>query len=241
MNPIDPDAPTDAPAARSARHFFRGQLIHLGSIPVLAAVSYSFAAPALGDGAWLGLSDTAWFVLCLLLPIVHQIFVWTGWRAQLGWRLFTRMFGKADFIVWGAIFLTLLATRPLVVVGLAAADAGSSALPGAVGAALGGLLLLPAVYAMASVARWFGIDRALGGDHFRERYRHLPFVKKGAFRLTPNAMYVFVFLALWSIALIAGSVAAQAAAFFQHAFIFAHYLGTEEPDMRLLYGGSNEG
>jgi protein-S-isoprenylcysteine O-methyltransferase Ste14 len=231
----DPDALPDVPQARSAAFLFHGQLIHLGSLPFLTAIAAAFAAPALGDGAWLGITDSAWFTACLVIPVVHQVFVWLGWRAQLGWHVFTRIAGRFDFRVWGALFLPLLAARPLGLLGLAIADAGSANLPPALGMALGPIALAVAAWAMSSVVRHFGFDRALGGDHFRERYRHMPLVREGAFRHVPNAMYLLVFLGLWGIALVSGSLAALAAAFFQHAFIWAHYLGTEEPDMRALY------
>jgi len=96
--------------------------------------------------------------------------------------------------------------------------------------------MIPAVYAGYSVGRYFGIDRALGGDHFRQRYREMPMVHEGAFAWSSNAMYAFVFLGLWGIALITGSQAALAAALFQHAYIWVHYYCTEEPDMKLIYG-----
>jgi protein-S-isoprenylcysteine O-methyltransferase Ste14 len=79
--------------------------------------------------------------------------------------------------------------------------------------------------------------RALGGDHFRAEIREMPMVRKGAFRWSENAMYVFVFLGLWAIALLTGSQAALGLALFQHAYIWIHYYCTEKPDMELIYGG----
>jgi len=122
------------------------------------------------------------------------------------------------------------------VIGVGVADAGSADLWPQTAWGIGGLLLVPALYALYSVGKYFGLDRALGGDHFRESYRHMPFVKKGAFRWTPNAMYTIAFLLFWGIAFIANSRLALAAAFFHHAYIWAHYLGTESPDMALIYG-----
>ena len=43
-------------------------------------------------------------------------------------------------------------------------------------------------------------------------------------------MYTLGFLGLWSIALVA--------ALFQSAYIWIHYLCTEEPDMKVLFGPS---
>jgi len=231
---MNDDAPTPLARAPGPGFFFTGQLLHLGSIPFLAAVAWAFAAPALGDGHWLGVQDTWWFVLGLGVAVAHQMTVWIAWRAQLGWRVLTRIFGKADLAVWSMVFLPLLVSRPLALLGLAMADAGSAAWPRALGWTLGAVLAAPALYTLYCVHRHFGIRRAIGGDHFRERYRRMPLVRTGAFGWSPNAMYVFAFLGLWSIALTAGSLAALAVAFFQHAFIWAHYLGTEAPDMATI-------
>ena len=47
-------------------------------------------------------------------------------------------------------------------------------------------------------------------------------------------MYAFVFLGLWGIALVAGSLAALSAPLFQHAYIWVHYYCTEHPDMERI-------
>ncbi|MFW5878204.1 MAG: hypothetical protein ACOCVR_00160 [Myxococcota bacterium] len=51
----------------------------------VAPVSWALAEPALGDGAWLGISDRAWFWSALGIAVLHQIYRWLLWRAQLGW------------------------------------------------------------------------------------------------------------------------------------------------------------
>jgi hypothetical protein len=75
----------------------------------------------------------------------------------------------------------------------------------------------------------------LGGDHFREKYRRMPLVKKGAFHCSGNAMYLYAFLLLWSIALLHQSHAALMAAGFQHLYIWVHYFTVEKPDMDLIF------
>ncbi|WP_052049757.1 methyltransferase [Leptolyngbya sp. KIOST-1] len=139
-------------------------------------------------------------------------------------------------MVWGLLFLPLLVARPILVVGLAIANRGSLALPQPIALGLGLALLIPALYTLWSVARYFGIPRAIGGDHFRSHYRTMPLVQQGAFAWSGNAMYVFAFLGLWAIALLIGSQAALAVALFQHAYVWVHFYCTEAPDMDLLYG-----
>jgi hypothetical protein len=115
--------------ARSRSFFFKRQIWHLLSIPLLILISYALAHPALGDGAWLGLSDSSWYWIGLSLAIVHQVIVWLGFRTQLGWALLTKIFGKYDLIVWGILFLPLLVARPVTLLGLALSDSGSTGFP----------------------------------------------------------------------------------------------------------------
>ncbi len=216
-------------------YFFEGQFAHLLLLIGLVAGALYLAEPALGDGAWLGMSDTAWFTTMLVVVVAHQVYVWFGARAQLCYGLFTRLFGRHDMAVWGAIFLPLLALRVVTLGGLALADAGSLGGPRWLQLTLGGLLLIPAAYTGYSVARYFGVRRALMADHFRAEYRAMPLVDEGIFRYSSNAMYTYGFLVLWSIALLAGSRAALAGALFQHAYIWVHWYTVEQPDMRLIY------
>lgn len=231
-----PTALATIPAARSPSFLLRGQLLHAGAAVLLGVVAWAFAAPAFGDGRWLGATDRTWFLVALAVPVVHQGYVWLAFRGQLGWGLLTRAFGERDLTVHALLFTPLLVARPLVVVAVGLADPSSLLLPRWLELAAGAALLLPSGYTVYSVGRYFGFERALGGDHFRVGYRTTGLVDEGAFRWTPNAMYTFAFLGPWSLAFLLGSQAALAAATFQHAFVWAHYLGTERPDMELIYG-----
>jgi hypothetical protein len=227
------------PEAGTLRFLFYRQWLHVAGLALLVPICWAFAAPALGSGEWLGVSDTEWFWASVVAAIVHQVIVAFIFRAQLGWSILTRLFGKADMIIWGVVFMPLLLARPFLIAGVAVANAGTADLPRWFELAAGGVLMVPAVYGAYSVGRYFGIDRALGGDHFRKRYRSMPMVREGIFAWSSNAMYAFIFLGLWAIALLTGSLAALAAALFQHAYIWVHYYCTEAPDMDLIYGGQS--
>ncbi len=236
---MEPDAEETHPFPEAATpsFFFKGQLAHLLSLVVLLPVASALAAPALGDGALLGMKDSAWFSLCLGVAVLHQVYVWFGWRIQLGWGVFTRAFGDMDLTVWKGLFIPMLLARPVLVLMVGAADVGSLAMPGGLSFALAALCLAPAIYGAFSVQIYFGVERATGADHFRSEYRELPLVTEGAFSWTHNAMYTLVFLGLWGFALLLSSHAALVAALFQHAYIWVHYLATEQPDMQLIYEG----
>jgi hypothetical protein len=205
----------------------------LGAGAALGGLAWWLGRPA---GVWLGVSAPTWMAAAIAVPILHQLVAGIGWRAELFDRWFTRRFGAVGLRVFGLAFFPLFALRPLVVLAVGMADAGSLWTPGAASLVAAGVVAAPAVWTFVSVARFFGARRALGVDHFDRDFAE-PFVRRGAFAVVPNAMYVFGFLALWAIAIATGSRAALAAAAFQHAFIWAHYRWVERPDMQVIYEG----
>ncbi|MFW5686033.1 MAG: methyltransferase [Spirochaetota bacterium] len=217
-------------------HLLVGQAQHVLLLAVLIPGLLYLADAGLTGGTWLGIPDRHWLVLMIGVVILHQFVVAAVFRLQLVSSFLTRLFGRWDLVVWGIIFLPFMALRVLTLVGLALSSGGTLALSPFLVLPAFILLLAPALYTLYSVFRWFGLGRALGGDHFRRRYREMPLVTRGAFRFSSNAMYSYAFLLLWAVALIARSHAALAAALFQHAYIWVHWYCTEEPDMRLLYG-----
>lgn len=200
---------------------------------VLAAMTWWLAGPT---GSWLGWSGQAWLAAGIAVPLAHQLFAGLGWRVELFDRWFTRRFGDHGLRVFGVGFFALFVLRPVVVLGVAASSPGTLFAPGVASFVAAALIAAPVIWTFASVARYFGIPRALGVDHF-ERDFDEPFVRRGAFAVVPNAMYVFGFLALWAIAVAAGSRAGLAAAAFQHALIWTHYRWIERPDMQVIYAG----
>ncbi len=221
-------------------HLWHGQFRHVLMLAALLPGAWAVAGASLTEGSWLGLSTETWFAAAIAVPIVQQVLVVVLWRGQLCHSLLTRAFGDAGFVVWGVIFFPLLVARPLLLIAVGLADGPSLSIPSVAAYSAGGVLLLPAIWAMHSVKKYFGFARALGGDHFFERYRTMPMVREGVFKYSSNAMYAIVFLGLWGIALLTRSEAALAVALFQHAYIWVHWYVTEQPDGVVLYGRSQE-
>ncbi len=144
-------AASGSPSAAS--FLFRGQAVHALFLIILLPIAWALAAPALGDGRWLRLADTTWFWIAVGVPVVHQLYVWIAWRAQLRWETFTGLFGRADFAVYGVVFYVLLALRPVVIAGISEADTGSLALSRGAASGLAILVLLPSLYTALSVQR----------------------------------------------------------------------------------------
>lgn len=225
-----------APGSALCQLFVYRQGWHLDAALVLGAVAWLVARPALGDGAFLGIDEASWFWGSVAVAALQQLLGWLVFRGQLGWGVLTRWFGKADLLIWGGLSLPLLIARPLFHIGLAVADSGSMSGWPVLRSGIAVLLVIPSLYSLWSNFHYFGVARALGGDHFRMEYCTMPFVREGAFRWSSNAMYSYGFLLLWAIALTTGSRAALAMAGLQHAFVWAHYYCTEVPDMQLMYG-----
>ena len=223
-----------------ASFLFEGQLQHVILLAGLLPGAFYTARPALDGSTWLGVPDTTWFNAVILVVIIHQITGWFVFRTQLVFSLFSRLFGKYDLVAWGILFFPLFLLRPLLTLALGLADTGSLSPFRGLQVILGVILLIPTIYTGWSIERYFGVPRALGGDHFRQRYRDLPLVREGAFKYSANAMYTFAFLLFWAIALLTGSRAALAVALFQHAYIWVHMYCTEDPDMRVIYGKSSQ-
>ena len=217
-------------------YLFAGQMQHLLLLLCLLPGALHLALPALDGSSWLGITDQRWFYATLLLAVVQQFVGWFVFRTQIVFSLFTRLFGPKDLLIWGIIFFPLLLLRPLLLLGLGMADAGSLETFRTGQIVVGVLLLIPALYTIWSIERYFGVGRALGGDHFRAEYRAMPLVREGAFRYSSNAMYSFAFLIFWAIALFSGSQAALASALFQHAYIWVHMYCTENPDLQMIHG-----
>jgi protein-S-isoprenylcysteine O-methyltransferase Ste14 len=164
--------------------------------------------------------------------VVHQVFVWLAWRLELRSSGTSKAIGFAGYV---AGFFLLFGGRFVSLIVLAWLDRGSLGLTNPVHVIVTTLLVLPGVYAMYSVARYFGMARAAGADHFDPRYRDMPLVKDGIFRFTNNGMYLYAFLLLWAIAVGFNSSATLVVAAFSHAYIWVHFHATEKPDLDFLY------
>lgn len=210
---------------------------HLGALTILiAGVWYAGRLEGVLSGEWLRVGTAVWYVLAVLVGIIHQVYVVIGWRSELHYKWITTTFGEKGFSYFETIFLLLLVGRPLLLAALGIANAGTLSGNRALYTILGSLLLVPTAYTMHSVLVYFGIRRAAGIDHFDPSYKDVPFVKQGVYKYVSNAIYKLLFLGFWAIALLAASKAALIVAGFYHVYIWVHYVTTERPDFAVIYG-----
>ncbi len=174
----------------------------------------------------------------MIVPVLHQVYVWLAWRGELCFSAVTKILGPGGFRPYAVLFSIFMLLRILIFLGLAISDRGTVPLPAAATLPLAAAAAALSAYAFYSVARYFTFRRAFGIDHFDPAYRSAPLVREGIFRYTRNGMYTFAFLIFWAITLIFASRAALVASLFAHAYVWVHYLCTEKPDMEVIYGGA---
>jgi hypothetical protein len=215
---------------------FERQFHHLLLLALLLAGVSLAARGEVLHGFDLGHSTYFWLWLSIVAPILHQVYVWLAWRLQLHHGLLEKWLGKRAFAVYAAGFALFLIAHAFTLIELANSNAYTLPISPVLGYSLALVCALLAGYTGYSVARYFGFERAAGLDHFEASYRKKPLVRQGIFRLTPNAMYTFGFLAAWIPGFMWLSQAALLSALFSHLYIWVHYYCTELPDMRCIYG-----
>ena len=92
------------------------------------------------------------------------------------------------------------------------------------------------LWGVYSVVRYFGVQRALGLDHFDPSIRLKGLVRRGAYRYIRNVMYLIILPVFCLPGLLWGSVAATLLGVFHYAYVWVHYYCTELPDMAVIYG-----
>lgn len=223
-------------ASRLGLIFERQWLHALCLAALITSVVWVGDHPSVQAGRLWGISSGDWLSLAVGVAVLHQVFVWFSWRTQLHAALLTRVFGSRAFGIHAVLFSIIGITRVTVVFILAISNRGSVESSPAVLRALAVAAAIPVAYLLYSVLRYFGLRRALGIDHFDASYRSRPFVKQGIYRVTSNGMYVLGFLVLWVPGLWYASAAALCAAAFNHVYVWVHYVATELPDIRRIYG-----
>jgi len=215
---------------------FEKQLQHVIALAALLCGVFVLADESCYVGRVFDISSAIWFYTALAVPVLHQVYVWLAWRSQLHHTFITRKWGDKGFIYYCIGFSILIGSRLLFIIVLAWANRGTLPMSKMIAWPLASGFFLLAVYLGYSVHRYFGHKRAYGIDHFDESFRKKPFVRKGIFRWSGNAMYTFGFLILWAPGLLFLSKAALLVAAFSHAYIWVHYYCTELPDIKRIYG-----
>jgi hypothetical protein len=215
---------------------FEKQLWHLITLVLLlSGIQFVLKYSPL-EGYFWGISAKTWLNYSIGIAILHQVFVLIIWRLELYYSLISRIFGKAGFTIYAAGFSIMFVLRLLFIIALGISSRNLMTLDPVISYSIAILLFIIVIYLMYSVLKYFGFKRAYGIDHFDRSYIDTPFVEKGIFRFSKNAMYKFGLLVLWIPGFVLFSKPALIAALFQYAYIWVHYYYTELPDMKHIYG-----
>ncbi|MHA2278003.1 MAG: hypothetical protein ACXAC2_19660, partial [Candidatus Kariarchaeaceae archaeon] len=86
---------TDDIKQKKLNLFFEKQGIHLILLILLLILVYVLTLiEGSLTGSFAGLNTNIWFIIALVTPIVHQIYVWIFWRLQLYYKWVNNTFGR---------------------------------------------------------------------------------------------------------------------------------------------------
>ena len=214
--------------------FFKHQIWHLGGTVLLFYIGAQLVDLNGNTNTFLGISALNWFMIAMSVPIIHQAYVWICWRSELCWQSISNSIGFKGYVI---IFFILIISRLSAIV-LCFVDYGSLYKPGILAWIISIILFIPGVYTMYSVKKYFGFLRAAGADHFDPKYRNMPFEKRGIFKWSPNAMYVFAIGIPFAFAVATGSQSMFVVATYTYISVWLHYFCTEKEDFKIIYGNN---
>ena len=214
--------------------FFKHQIWHIGGTIILFYIGSQFADLNSNTNTFVGISALSWFVIAMCMPLIHQIYVWICWRSELCWQSISNTIGFKGYIIF---FFILIISRLSAIV-LCFLDYGSLYTPGWFAWSLAIPIFILGAYTMYSVKKYFGFLRAAGADHFDSKYRNMPFERRGIFRWTPNAMYIFAIGIPFGFAIATGSQSMFIVAIYTYVSIWLHYFCTEKEDFKIIYGNN---
>ena len=214
--------------------FFKHQIWHLGGIIVLFYIGAQLVDLNGNTNTFIGTGALGWFMIAMSVPIIHQAYVWICWRSELCWQSISKTIG---FKAYAIIFFILGLSRFSAIV-LCFVDYGSLYKPGILAWVISIILFIPGIYTMYSVKKYFGFLRAAGADHFDPKYRDMPFEKRGIFKWSPNAMYVFAIGIPFAFAVATGSQSMFVVATYTYISVWLHYFCTEREDFKIIYGNN---
>ena len=214
--------------------FFKHQIWHLGGTLILFYIGTKFAGLQNNTNTFINLGAFGWFIIAMTIPLIHQAYVWVCWRAELCWKSISSTIGFKGYVI---IFFVLIISRLSAIV-LCFVDYGSLYTPGWFAWFLAVIIFIPGIYTMYSVKKYFGFLRAAGADHFDLKYRNMPFERRGIFKWTPNAMYVFAIGIPFGFAVATGSQSMFVVSIYTYISIWLHYFCTEKEDFKVIYGNN---
>ncbi len=214
--------------------FFKNQIWHIGGLIFLFYLGCQLVNFENNSNSFIGISAKSWFLFSMITPLLHQGYVWLCWRSELCWKTISRTIG---FKAYAVIFIIIMILR-LSSIGLCFADYGTWFTPGWIAWILSTLIFIPFIYTIYSIKKYFGFMRATGIDHFDLSYKDIAFERRGIFKWSSNAMYLFAIAVFFGFAISSGSKAMFIFAAYSYIGAWLHYFCTEREDFKVIYGNN---
>ncbi len=103
---------------------FKGQAFHTLFLVLCFFILTKLAVNFGNEDEFCGLTATAWYWIAILIPVIHQIFVWLVWRLELYHQYLSKNFGAIAFKAYFIDFFILFIGRFVALCCLAIADQG---------------------------------------------------------------------------------------------------------------------
>ena len=216
------------------KFFFKHQIWHIGGTIVLFFIGVQIVDLDNNTSTFLGISALSWFMIGMAIPLLHQVYIWLCWRSELCWKSISNSIGFKGYLI---VFFILIISRFSAVI-LCFVDYGSLYKPGWLAWIISIIIFIPGLYTMYSVKQYFGFIRAAGADHFDLKYKNMPFEKRGIFKWSSNAMYMFGLSIPFAFAISTGSESMFIVSVYSYISIWLHYFCTEKEDFKIIYGNN---
>ena len=205
---------------------------------IISIIPFSLILPLdlFRSGEFLGVPTLSWSIISIFIVIGHHTYVMICWRLEIHYSTISRIFKSKAFLIYEIGFFILFFGRIGLNFVLSISNMGTLPIDLWIRLIIVVIISVPMLFTLYSVARYFGMHRAAGADHFLPEYREMEFVKKGIYKYSSNSMYKYAMLVLWVPALLFGSVSGIVLALFNHIYVWVHYYTLEKPDFKLIYG-----
>jgi len=116
------------------------------SILLIAIYFYVIRNDSLLNGEFLEINTSTWFLIAILSPIFHQVYVLLCWRLELFYNSISNVFGENGFLLFKLGFGILFISRLLTIIVLAFSNTNTLNINSIFAYVMAGILFIPCIY-----------------------------------------------------------------------------------------------
>ena len=126
------------------------------------------------EGSLWNVNSQLWLYLSIIFAIIHQTYVLVCWRYELFYKGISKFFGNNSFKYYKVGFAILIISRPVFIILLSISNSMTIDIGNTISYLASFFLIIPAIYGIYSVFKYFGINKALpfeqAGGHTKSEY-----------------------------------------------------------------------